>query len=508
MRLIIAMMQHETNTFSPVPTPLARFARGNTEPVPYEGDAAIEAFRDTGTALGGFIEVAEQHGAEIICPIAASAWPSGVVEDTAYDYMTDKICAAVAMGCDGILLHLHGAMVTQSLVDGEGPLIKRLRELAPDTPMGVALDMHTNFYPDMATYADVIAGYQTYPHVDIYETGVRASKPIIAMIKDGIRPTMAWGNRPMLPHVMRQGSGDFPNQELQAMAQRMEADGALSASFFTGFPHADIELAGSSAVVVTNNDMALAEKMRDELLDFAWDNRRDFIYEIEPLGESLARAKKLALDSDASDAEGPIVLLDHYDNAASGGSMDTMKVLEGILEAGLTGVAFFAVFDPDAVQQLIQAGIGHEATIALGGKTDLDAIKHKATPLEVTGRVKLISDGRFKNHGPMSAGMQMDMGPTVVFDTGNVEIIVISSHLEPHDEAAFLTLGIDPARKKFLGLKSRVHWRAGFKHIASETIDCAGIGVCTSDYDMLDFKHVRRPIFPLDQVNDPSSTNG
>ena len=504
MRLVLAMMQHETNTFSPVPTPLERFARGNTRPVPFEGDEALEAFRDTGTALGGFIDVAEEEGAEMVFPVAASAWPSGVVEDEAYDYMTAKICDAVAAGCDGVLLHLHGAMVTQSLVDGEGPLIKRLREIAPDTPIGVALDMHTNFYPDMATYADVIAGYQTYPHVDIRETGVRAARPVIAMIRDGIRPTMAWGNRPMLPHVMRQGSGDFPNSDLQAMAQRMEGEGALAASFFTGFPHADIELAGSSAVVVTNNDMALAEKMRDELLDFAWDHRSDFVYEIEPLSASLARARELGADTTA---DGPVVLLDHYDNAASGGSMDTMKVLEEILEAGLDDVAFFAVFDPQAVEEMMAAGIGAEITVALGGKTDLEAISHKAAPLQVSGRVKLISDGRFVNHGPMSAGMRMDMGPTVVFDTGKVEIIVISSHLEPHDEACFLTLGIDPARKQFLGLKSRVHWRAGFKHIARETIDCAGIGVCTSDYDMLDFKNVRRPIYPLDQVNHPRSTN-
>jgi microcystin degradation protein MlrC len=504
MRLVIAMMQHETNTFSPVPTPLERFARGNTRPVPFEGRQVLEAFRDTGTAIGGFIDAAEEAGAEMVFPIAASAWPSGVVEDTAYDYMTNRICGAVAAGCDGVLLHLHGAMVTESLVDGEGPLIKRLREIAPDVPIGVALDMHTNFYPDMAAYADVIAGYQTYPHVDIYETGVRAAKPIIAMIKESVRPTMAWGNRPMLPHVMRQGSGDFPNNELQAMAQQMEVEGALTASFFTGFPHADIELAGSSAVVVTDNDMALAEKLRDELLDFAWDHRSDFIYEIEPLSTSLERARDLGAEPDA---DRPVVLLDHYDNAASGGSMDTMKVLEGILDAGLEDVAFFAVCDPQAVEEMIASGIGAKITIALGGKTDLDAIDHIGVPLNVTGRVKLISDGRFKNHGPMSAGMQMDMGQTVVFDTGNVEIIVISSHLEPHDEAAFLTLGIDPARKKFLGLKSRVHWRAGFKHIARETIDCAGIGVCTSDYDMLDFKHVRRPIYPLDQVNDPRSTH-
>ena len=192
-------------------------------------------------------------------------------------------------------------------------------------PIGVALAMHANFHPDMADYSDVIAGYQTYPHVDIYDTGVRAAKPIIAMINGASRPTMAWGNRPMLPHVMRQGSDDFPNRELQAMAQRMESQGALAASFFTGFPHADIELAGSSAVVVTDNDMARAEKLRDELLDFAWDHRSDFIYEIEPLETSLERAAEMGREADGD--AGPVVLLDHYDNAASGGAMDTMTVL-------------------------------------------------------------------------------------------------------------------------------------------------------------------------------------
>jgi microcystin degradation protein MlrC len=505
MRLILAMMQHETNTFSPVPTPLERFARGNIGPTPFEGNEVLEAFRDTGTALGGFIDVAEAAGAEMVFPIAASAWPSGPVEDAAYDYMTAKICEAAAAGCDGILLHLHGAMVTESLVDGEGPLIKRLRRIAPGAPIGVALDMHANFHPDMADYSDVIAGYQTYPHVDIYDTGVRAAKPIIAMINGASRPTMAWGNRPMLPHVMRQGSDDFPNRELQAMAQRMESQGALAASFFTGFPHADIELAGSSAVVVTDNDMARAEKLRDELLDFAWDHRSDFIYEIEPLETSLERAAEMGREADGD--AGPVVLLDHYDNTASGGSMDTMTVLAGILEAGLDDVAFFAICDPQAVDRLIKAGVGAELSIPLGGKTDLDAIGHRGAPLDVAGRVKLISDGRFVNRGPMSAGLRMDMGPSVVFDTGKVEIIVISSHLEPHDEASFLTLGIDPARKKFLGLKSRVHWRAGFKHIARAVIDCAGVGVCTSDYDTLDFQNVRRPIYPLDQVNHPRSTH-
>ena len=291
MRLVIAMMQHETNTFSPVPTPLERFARGNTRPVPFEKDEVLLAFKGTGTALGGFIKVAEGEGAEMVFPIAASAWPSGLVEDNAYDYMTARIFDSVAEGCDGILLHLHGAMVTESRADGEGPLVRRLRQLAPEIPIGVALDMHTNLYPDMVELADVVAGYQTYPHIDIYETGLRAAKPLLAMIKGEVRPTMAWGNRPMMPHVMRQGSGDSPNREIQAMAQRMEAAGALAASFFTGFPHADIKLAGSSAVVVTDNDMALAKELRDQLLDYAWDHREEFVYEIEPLELSLEKAR-------------------------------------------------------------------------------------------------------------------------------------------------------------------------------------------------------------------------
>ena len=95
-----------------------------------------------------------------------------------------------------------------------------------------------------------------------------------------------------------------------------------------------------------------------------------------------------------------------------------------LLDAGLEDVAFFAICDPQAVNDLMAAGIGAELELALGGKTDLDAIAHKGTPLDVSGRVKLISDGRFVNRGPMSAGLQMDMGPTVVFDTGKVEIIV------------------------------------------------------------------------------------
>ena len=175
----------------------------------------------------------------------------------------------MARGCDAVLLGLHGAMVTRSHADGEGELLRRIRALAPDVPIGVALDMHTNLYDAMGRHATTIAGYQTYPHVDMHGTGLRAGRPIIAMLQRRTRPTMAWGRRPMLPHVMRQGTDDSPNRELQARCREIEAAGALSATVFVGFPNADIEYAGLSAVVVTDDDAEQARRWCDELLDLA-----------------------------------------------------------------------------------------------------------------------------------------------------------------------------------------------------------------------------------------------
>ena len=494
MRVVVAMMKHETNTFSPVPTPMARFARG--------GDAALRdgdvltAFKGTGAGIAGFIDICEAEGWEMVTPIAAAAWPSGPVEQDAFETIAQAICEAVEAGCDAAMLDLHGAMVTEDLEDGEGELLRRIRAIAPGLPIAVALDMHTNLYPAIIENTTVAAGYQTYPHVDTYETARRAGAALVRVLKGEVRPAMAWGNRPMLPHVMRQGTAEGPNSALQQRVARMEADGeVLLATVFTGFPHADIKNAGLSAVVVTDGNRAKAEALRDELLDMAWQAREDFVYEIEPLVQSMARAKAMT--------DGPVILLDHYDNAASGGTMDTMTVLGAILDEGLEDVAAFAIHDPEAVQQMIAAGIGAEVTLDLGGKSAMPSIGLEGEPRKVTGRVRVVTDGRFRNKGPMGQGILMDMGPTVVLDTGRVEIVVISKHQEPNDINAFYSVGIDPYQKHYVMLKSRVHWRAGLGDLAREAVDCAGTGVCTSDYNQLDFKNVRRPIYPLDLINEP-----
>jgi microcystin degradation protein MlrC len=496
MKLVIAQMKHETNTFSPVPTPLARFATGTA--VPPEGDAAVAAYRGTGSAIAAFIDLAEAAGADYTVAIAAAASPSGPVHDDAFETMAGRICAAVAQGCDAVLLDLHGAMVTQTCDDGEGELLRRIRAIAPTVPIGVALDMHTNLYDAMGALSTVIAGYHTYPHIDVYETGQRAGRAVLAMLAGQAQPTMAWGRAPMLPHVMRQGSDDSPNKELQARCRAIEAEGALCASLFVGFPNADIEFAGLSVVVVTDNNPAQAERWRDELLALAWESRQAFVYQIEPLATSMARAQALA---DAKPAgSGPVVLLDHSDNCASGGTMDTMTVLGAMLDAGLTNAAAFAIFDPAAVQQMTAAGVGSTITLSLGGKLDMPSIGLKGTPRTVTGRVRLLCDGRYRNRGPMGRGELNDMGPTAVLQVAGIDVVVISNHVEPNDLAAFTAVGIAPDRLTYLMLKSRIHWRAGLRPLSHATVECAGTGVCSSDYALLGLHKVRRPIYPIDAI--------
>ncbi len=489
MRIVIAQMKHETNTFSPVKTPLDRFARGAG--MPRLGTDAIAAARGTGSALGAFISIVEKAGLSYALPIAASAFPSGPAEDDVFEYIADHVLEEISRGCDAILLDLHGAMVTRSLDDAEGELLRRVRTVAPHVPIGVALDMHCNLSPAMAELATVITGYQTYPHVDMFETGMRAAAPILAMLEGRARPAMQAGFRPMLPHVMRQSSLDSPNREIQARARQMEREGALAASLFVGFPHADVPFAGLSAVVVSDGDPPGARQQCEELLEMAWESRAGWVHEPEPLAESIRRAQSM------STTAGPIVLLDHYDNCSSGGTMDTMTVLGAILDAGLRDVVAFAIHDPEAVQQMVAAGVGAPISLLLGGKTPMPALALEGEPRMVSGTVAAIVAGRFRNQGAMGHGELVDMGPTAVLDTGAVQVVVVSRQVEPSDPACFHAVGIDPARKRYVMLKSRVHWRAGLGDIAGAVVECAGSGVCTSDYSQLRFQRLGRDVYPL-----------
>jgi microcystin degradation protein MlrC len=491
MRFVVALLKHETNTFSPVPTPLARFGNGG----PAFGQAAYEAYRGTATPMGAFIDLAHGAGAEVVTPVAAEAWPSGPVEDTAYRRLTEPILEAVAAGCDAVLLDLHGAMVTQSLDDGEGTLLAGIRALAPDVPVAVALDLHANVSPAMVANSTAIAGFKTYPHTDMYETGERVGRIVLDALEGRRTPRMAWGNRAMLPHIMRQGTDEAPMRDLVAQACRFEEEGLLAVSVFGGFPHADVENAGLSVVSVADGEMGAAEAACRRLLDDAWARRADFVYHPEPAAAAVARANRLP--------DGPILLLDHADNCGSGGTQDVMLVLGEMLRQGLTDAVAFAIHDPAAVARMAEAGVGSRVAVDLGGKLAMPSIGLEPRPLRVEGVVRMITDGEYTIRGAMYTGVRVGMGRTVVLDTGGIEIVVIERHHEPWDLGCLLSLGIDPRAKRYIMLKSRVHWRAGFWPVVRHVVECAGDGVTTSDYGRLDFRKLRRPIYPIDTSTSP-----
>ena len=492
MKIGIAMMSHETNTFSPVITDLKRFSGGNDSPP--SGETALEIYKGTASCLGGFIEIAEQNAAEIVMGIAAGAPPSGPVEQDAYEFICSEILK-LASKVDGLMLDLHGAMVTRELADGEGELLARIRDEIPHLPIAISLDMHANITEKMVLNCDVLTGYHTYPHIDMDETATRAADIFFSMLRQEVTPTMSWSNVPMLPHVMRQGTDDEPNKSLQLRAQKLEESECLAVSVFTGFPHADIKDAGLSAVTITNANPRKAEETTNQLLDQAWAERENFVYHIESLDQSMERAK----ESVSSPKTGPVVLLDHYDNTASGGTMDTTEVLRSILKHKLEDVAVFGFYDPDVVDEMQKAGVGNQITVSLGAKFFMDALEKQSRPIEVTGEVKAIFNGKFKAKVAMARGLTVNMGTTAILSVGSIDIIIVSRHVEPTDPECFRSLGIEPTEKRYLMLKSRIHYRVGFRDIAKEIIECAGVGVCTSDYGQINFNTVRRPIFPLDQ---------
>lgn len=491
MRIVTAVMRHETNTFSPLATPLTSFGRGGNSNTPPSGEEAIRAYRGTNNPIAAYLDLAEQEGAEIVVPIAANAHPSGKVTADAFAAISDSICEAVEAGCDALLLDLHGAMVTEANDDGEGELLRRIRAIAPDLPIAVALDFHTNMTRDMIELATVVTGYCTYPHIDMYETGQRAGRTLLRALKGGVKPVMAWGANPMMTHMILHTPSKQPMKDIMDRAMAAEASGeVLNASVFGGFPLADIPHVSLSVVVVTDNDLDKAEALRDELLDMAWQRRADFVFPYEPMEESISKAKALS--------GGPVVLADHGDNTGAGGNQDVMAVLEEVMRQELDNVVAGPYWDAAAVSQMIAAGVGAEIELELGGKTDMPALNLKGKPLKVKGRVRRITDGKFKVTGPMMTGMTLNIGRTAVLDTGKIEIVVSEERYEPFDTGCFTHAGIDPTRKDYVLIKSRQHFRAGFEPIAKHIVLVAGPGVCSSDYSLFPFQKLPHPIYPID----------
>ena len=486
MRVFLAMLSHETNTFSNVPTDRAQFEARDLR---YGGEI-VEAYRGTGTCLGGMIAAAERLGITLLPSVAASASPAGPVTRDIYAHVKQRMLAdlGAAGRLDGVLLDLHGAMVPEGLDDGEGDIIAAVRRaVGPDVPIAVTLDFHGNLGKDMIAGADLLHGYKTYPHVDMAERGVEAAERLAQVIGGRIKPTAAWRKPPLMPPLGRQGTARGPMRRLYDLADEMERDPkVISVSLFAGFPYADIPDAGLGVYVVTDDDRALAERLAGRLAQVAWEHRHEFIHTALPVKDAVARA--LAADGR------PIVLADMADNTGGGAAGDGTEILRELLRAGARSATVACIWDASAAQACAKAGVGASVTLDVGGKVD---DRHGA-PVRVTGTVRTLSDGRFVHRGPMMTGLPGRLGVTAVLDVNDVKVILISHRWQTLDPEMIRFVGIDPLREKILVVKSTIHYRAAFEPIAKEIIEVDAPGLSSSNLGRFEYRRVRRPIFPLD----------
>jgi len=444
--------------------------------------------------MSAFIDAAERAGFEIATPISASADPSGPVAAQAYKRISDAIVEAAA-DCDAILLDLHGAMVAEQTSDGEGDLLARVRAAAGNVPIAVALDLHGNVTQRMIDNSDVIVSFKTFPHVDMYECGEHAARLLFAALANQAKPVIAWRQLPLLTHTLKSATADGAMYRAVEAARQAENDGMLAVSILPGFPLADIAAPYLSVVVVGDADRAAAEAVAQHISAQIWNEREGFIYQSEPMAESISRARRLA-----ESAQRPILLIDHGDNCTSGGTCDTMDALEEALRQGLTGMIAGPFCDPGAVAELIKAGIGAEVDIELGNKCAIPKIGVTKPPLRVRGTVRALTDGQYTITGPTYTGQRIHMGRCAVLDIGTATIVVSERRNEPWDLGVFESVGIDPRRAPFIILKSRMYCRPVFEPISETIVECDSRSVTSSDSTLFPYENLKRPVYPLDAL--------
>lgn len=495
MKFVIAQMNHETHTFVPELTRLEKFnLSGGKKPL--EGLAAVETLKGGDNGLSAYIDIAESLGADYVVPIAAHSLPSGPVANEAFEYISDKITAAIKDGCDAVMLDLHGSMVTESVLDAEGELLERIRNMSPGIPIAVSLDFHCTITSKMVKNATVITVYRTIPHIDIYETASRAGKTLIKAMKNEVTPIISAFQMPMMASLEKMSESYNPMKEIIDLIHELEnsSNDILNASISGGHPYTDAPLGGMTAVFISDNNREFADTQAIKILERAWNNRDSFVFKTEPIEDSIAYAKSLD--------EGPIIMADSGDIPSTGGYAADVTSLKEVIKQGFEDILVGPICDPESVLAMSNAGVGSEITLNLGGKTSVPSLNYKSHPIEITGKIKNIVDGNFKLTGPFYRGAEMSAGLMAVLEIGSMDILITEQKAEAFDPEIYKVAGLDPKNKKFTLLKSRQHFRAAYEMFAKHLIRVSGPGITNPDFHDFPFKNINRPVFPIDNITD------
>lgn len=477
-RIAIAGFQHETNTYSPIATPFSEFEKADAWPGLLHGDEVISDLAGANASITGFADAAiAKGGYEIIPVIWCAAEPSSYVEDDAFERISKKIVEGIrnAGELDGVYLELHGAMVTQSYEDGEGEILRRVRDITgPDLPIAVSFDLHANITPEIIEHASSINIFRTYPHIDIADTGARAFVSMERLLTT--EPLYkAFRQVPFLVPLTSQYTGAKPCQALYLSLDHLAAKTLFTADIAMGFPPADIFHAGPSIVAYADTQED-ADHAADEVLQLIIDAEDDF-------DNTLLSPEAAVVEAMAHTGLLPIVIADAQDNAGAGASGDTTGMLSALVNEGAQGVVLALLNDVEIAAKAHELGVGAEFSAMLGGKSGQDG----QYPFQGRFKVEALSDGKFPFTGDMFSGMTASLGPMAVLkilDTAaDLRVVIGSVRCQCLDQAIFTHIGIDPTQARIIALKSTMHFRADFEPISDTilVIEAPGAHPCRLD---------------------------
>ncbi|MBL8232423.1 MAG: M81 family metallopeptidase [Bryobacterales bacterium] len=485
---------HETNTFNPKKTTLADFELGiGGAKGTLRGQEILTLSANANNTPAGFIEGAGTYGFDLHPTVIAGPQTIGTVLDSAFDTLTAELIDGLkrAPKLDGILLFLHGTMVTESHAHADAEVVRRVRKAFGDRiPVIVVHDFHANVSEEIVKLSTVLITYKECPHLDAKDRGVQAAKIMADVVAGRVKPVQAIVKPPMLYNILYHNTFAPPLKPITDESKRIENNPkVLVASVAGGYQYADIPAMGPSVVVVTDNDPALARREAERLGNMLW-SLRD---QLKLKAPNAADAVRMAMNN----GKFPVALMDSGDNIGGGSAGDSTFVLAELLKQKAEGWAM-TIADPAAVQAAIKAGVGGEFDFPVGGKTD----NMHGDSIRIKGRVKSVYDGKFiepaVRHG---GGRYWDMGISAVIEVeGSTQdmpnlLLLTPKRVIPFTLGQLTSAGIIPERMKILVAKGTVAPRAAYEPISARIIEVSSGGVTAVDPARFDYKRIRPNLY-------------
>ena len=232
-RIAVGGIQHESNSFSTAKTTVADFERNNLT----RGEALIPTWEQAQHEVGGFIEGAGTFEFDLHPTLFAVATPSGPVTAEAFEELTGELIKLLGMAplLDGMLLALHGAMVSEEYLHADAEIVRRVRDaVGKDFPLVVTNDFHANVAEELVEHASALVIYQTNPHVDQRARGVRAAEIVARAARDHVRPVQAIEKPALFYNIRFQNTSEEPLRPIVEESRRLEQNPKILAVSVSG----------------------------------------------------------------------------------------------------------------------------------------------------------------------------------------------------------------------------------------------------------------------------------